>query len=932
MNETRVYYQWMRFEALDQWWHWLVLAMVVGAIVSYVVYWYRRDWGELPKSLGWALLILRLTALTGLLLFFFDLQKRSEQKLVVPSRLAVLVDTSLSMSLPLTSLGEGNRMDAVTEFLSKSPMLNRLQSQHDVSVYRFDVTQRPILVASFAKLKSGTDANDLAANVSVDSPWPWISRFVWAGTVLLIISILAMVIAMTARIAGSRLEVWPYVLLAGVVLFLSGLTLVGTAALRGADYPMASLWSLSEPAKIPLESLSLETVMNQEANSVSSSANITAVNTTIANTDPAKTDWATVLRASGSETRFGDAIGAILDQQQGSALAGIVLITDGQNNAGQDPVAIASVAAANTVPIYAVGVGSPDDPINVRVVDVEAPKRVFPGDRFRVSALVQSSGLGGKPCVVQLRRRSAGNSADKVSNASNSDQFAIEEEVKLNLVADDSLQPVTFDVKPRELGVWVYDVKVIPPANDANAQDNAMETEVRVIQPKSTVLVIAGGPTREYQFVRNLLFRDETVQSHVYLQTGSPGISQESDLLLTEFPKTPAEMSQYDCVLAFDADWMALSVAQVENLEKWVSNQAGGLVIIAGPVASPRWTGSSGNGDRRAEILRNLSPVILNARGSRLVSMGRFESETLWPLKLTANAAAIDFFQVTLEPSESESVWNNFPGVYSFFATYDSKPGALPLAYFSDPTASMDSKLPVYLACQFYGGGRVVFQGSGEIWRLRQMSDDYFDTYYTKLVRWASQGRLLRDSDRGMLLLDKQQALVGEQIGVRAILKDNQFQPLVLNKTTARIVEPGGRSMPIDLMPLQDASQLGVYVSQFLAKQTGTYEVQLPIGSLSDRQILTQSVAIRVPTREVQRPQRNDRLLMDLAKKTGGQYSSSLNDSVDTLASIATREQVNYLPGAPDRSFQQRLMGWFMALIATSLSLEWLLRRLSKLA
>jgi tetrahydromethanopterin S-methyltransferase subunit B len=163
-------------------------------------------------------------------------------------------------------------------------------------------------------------------------------------------------------------------------------------------------------------------------------------------------------------------------------------------------------------------------------------------------------------------------------------------------------------------------------------------------------------------------------------------------------------------------------------------------------------------------------------------------------------------------------------------------------------------------------------------------------------------------------------------------LKDGQFQPLVLNKTTGRIVDPSGRSTTIDLMPLQDASQLGVYVNQFLAKQTGTYEVQLPIGSLSERQVLTQSVAIRVPTREVQRPQRNDRLLADLAKKTGGQYSSSLSDSVDTLASIATREQINYLPGAPDRPFQQRLMGWFMALIATALSLEWLLRRLSKLA
>jgi len=923
MNETRVFYQWARFEAMDQWWHWIVLLSVIIAIVSYVVFWYRRDWDELPRSLGWSLLFLRLTALIGLLLFFFDLQKRSEQRLVTPSRLAVLVDTSLSMSLPLSSTGIGNRIDAVADFLTKSPLLSRLQSQHDVSVYRFDMTQRPTLVASFTKSKLKADQNDPNATQANESPWRWISLFVWGGTLLVAISIVGVSLGMSARVVGSRLTLWPYVILASVVILIFGLTMIGTAALRGSDYPIRSLWALSQPNKIEPESTSLQSVSSE---TMSLNPNQTT------STDSSRTDWGTVLRASGSETRFGDAVASILDQQQGSALAGIVLVTDGQNNAGQDPTTIASLAAANSVPIYTVGIGSPDDPINVRVVDVEAPKRVFPGDRFRVSALIQSSGLGGKQCVIQLRRRSTNSKKEDLAGPNNSEQLAIEEEVQLSLLADDSLQPVTFDVKPRELGVWVYDVKVIPPSVDANAQDNSLETEVRVMQPKSTVLLIAGGPTREYQFVRNLLFRDATVQSHVFLQTGNPGMSQESDLLLTEFPKTPTEMSQYDCVIAFDADWMSLPVADLENLEKWVATQAGGLVLIAGPVASPRWTGSGGNGDRRAEILRNLSPVVLNARGSRLISMGRFESETVWPLKLTPNAGSIDFFQVTADSSDSEAVWNNFPGVYSFFATYDPKPGALPLAYFSDPTASMDGKLPVFLASQFYGGGRVVFQGSGEIWRLRQMSDDYFDTYYTKLVRWASQGRLLRDSDLGMLLLDKQQAIVGEQISVRAILKDNQFQPLVLNKTSGRIVDPSGRSTPIDLLPLQDASQLGVYVNQFLAKQTGTYEVQLPIGSLSERQILSQSVAIRVPTREVQRPQRNDRLLLDLAKRTGGQFSSSLTEAEESLVSIPPREQVNYLPGAPDRPFQQRLMGWFMALIATALSVEWLLRRLSKLA
>jgi phosphoglycerol transferase MdoB-like AlkP superfamily enzyme len=76
-QDTRVYYQWMRLEQLDQWHHWFLLALCLLAIIAWVVYWYRKDWEELPKSLGYALLILRLTALLGILIFFMDLQKRS---------------------------------------------------------------------------------------------------------------------------------------------------------------------------------------------------------------------------------------------------------------------------------------------------------------------------------------------------------------------------------------------------------------------------------------------------------------------------------------------------------------------------------------------------------------------------------------------------------------------------------------------------------------------------------------------------------------------------------------------------------------------------------------------------------------------------------------------------------------------------------------
>jgi hypothetical protein len=733
-----------------------------------------------------------------------------------------------------------------------------------------------------------------------------------------------LIASLLARLYDDLRAGWPYVLLTGVVFVIAGFVMVATAVLRADNIAWSSLWSFAAPE--------ISTVPN-----VPTALNGGDSKDTTAPLNAASVAWETQLAATGTESRIGDAINSILEQERGSPLAGIVMISDGRSNAGIDPLMTISEATLQGVPIHTVGMGTAKNPLNVRTVDVEAPKRVFPGDRFRLTALIQASGLEGKQITVQLRRRAGG---QKNSG------MAIEEEKTITLESDDSMSSLVFDVQPREIGSWIYEVKALAPEQDSNPTDNALESEVRVIEPKSTVLILAGGPTREYQFVRNLLFRDATVQSHVYLQTGGPGVSQESKKLLTEFPRTRVEMSQYDCVIAFDADFAALEFEQVDVLEKWISEQAGGLVIVAGPVSTPKWAGGQGNGNRKAEIIRNLSPLVVNTRGSRIASMGRFESETAWPLEFAPDAWQTDFVQVGKTVEQSKQVWDKFRGLYSFFACDEPKPGATPIAYFGDPSAMPAGKKPIYLATQFYGAGRVAFQGGGEFWRLRDVGEGYFDTYYTKLVRWAGQGRLLRDSDRGILLLDKQQAIMGEQVMVRAVLRDAQFQPTILPDVKAKLIEPSGRSSQLVLAPIPDPSQPGVYLGQFFTKATGTYEVQLPVGSLADQKLLSQQVTVRVPALEIQRPQRNDPLLSELANRTGGKYwisvesllpdtstnTGSSSGGLSLPQSIEARDQTNYLPGTPDREFQQRLMAILMTMIVGCLSLEWLIRRLSRLA
>ncbi len=309
-------------------------------------------------------------------------------------------------------------------------------------------------------------------------------------------------------------------------------------------------------------------------------------------------DWRSALAPAGIETRMGDAVKAVLEREQGSPLAGIVLVTDGRSNAGLDPKSLILTAQNQRVPLYIVGVGSEKNPPNIQLVEVDAPKRIYPGDKFTLNALLQASGFSGKSVTIQVT--AGAKEADPKT-------YEIESEQTLSITTDDELLTAQFELEPRAVGSWNYVVRLIPVSGDMDARDDSQATEVSVIERKNRVLIFAGGPMREYQFVRNLLFRDRDVESHVLLQSAGKAVSQEAAKILDEFPADRTALSQYDAILAFDADWSKVSDAQVRAVEQWVAEQAGGLLMVAGNVEMPKWLSRNAGGER-SSILRSLSP------------------------------------------------------------------------------------------------------------------------------------------------------------------------------------------------------------------------------------------------------------------------------------------------------------------------------------
>jgi len=262
-------------------------------------------------------------------------------------------------------------------------------------------------------------------------------------------------------------------------------------------------------------------------------------------------DWHDFLKPRGSETRLGFALRQLLAEDNGTPPAGLIVISDGGQNAGIAPEAAIAAADKAGIPIFTIGIGSPDRPSNVRVSDLIAPARAYPGDRYAVTGYIQSQRLAGREVDVELLLREVDTAADR-SQPGTGTVVAVKQ---VTLGTDGEAVPVEFELTPKETGRRILCLRVQEIAQDRNPGDNFREADIEIVDRKNRVLILAGGPMREYRFVRNQLYRDRTTTIDVLLQMAQPGMSQDAARLLDDFPATREEMFEYDCVLAFDPDW-----------------------------------------------------------------------------------------------------------------------------------------------------------------------------------------------------------------------------------------------------------------------------------------------------------------------------------------------------------------------------------------
>ena len=302
---------------------------------------------------------------------------------------------------------------------------------------------------------------------------------------------------------------------------------------------------------------------------------------------------------------------------------------------------------------------------------------------------------------------------------------------EVQLAADGELLAVRFDLDGLETpGSRVLAIRVIPPSADSNSGDNLEAADIEVVDSKTQVLLLSGGPSREYRFLRNVLQRDQSFAVDVLLNSAPSGISQDARKILDSFPASSEAVDEYDVIIAIDYDWEELDPASIARLERWVSEDSGGLLFVAGNVFMQQWLTN-----RRFEAIRNLHPVELR-RGEQLLLTPQLAATDPLPLRFSPDGNDSEFLWLSTNPIASQTIWSEFPGVYACFDTAIAKPGATVYARIGrNDGLGMSREGPIYLAGQLYGSGTVFYAGSGELWRIRAVDSTAHERLVTQMVR-----------------------------------------------------------------------------------------------------------------------------------------------------------------------------------------------------
>jgi hypothetical protein len=615
-----------------------------------------------------------------------------------------------------------------------------------------------------------------------------------------------------------------------------------------------------------------------------------------------------------SVSPLGDALRGVLAAHRGRPMAGVVVVSDGRSNAGEDPMRVAEVAARLNVPIYPVAAGAEEGPRNVRLAEVEASPVVFAKDPMTLAVVVEGRGLRDAEATLVVEQRINAGAWEPVA------------EQRIALGEDGTLKRSTFRVVPKVVGQYDFRAQVRDAGPELTLDDNMATAQVRVVRQQIRVLMIAGSASPEVQFLRNALQRDQHVEFAAWLQHSDPGYRQAGDRPITRLPNDTEELGKYDALVLVDPDMRALSAQWPEMITNFVGKDGGGLIYIPGELYSQQLFEADAEesaGGRWTRIL----PVVREPGLFRTEAEVRLSTQSTYVLELTPEGRGDPIFEFHPDPIRNRTILSSLPGMYWSFPVTRARPGATVLARHGDPRMQNQYGRHVLLASQLYGPGRTVFIGFDSTYRWRYLAEDYFDGFWARLIDRVGRNKALGGRFPFQVSLGKSGYRVGDRVAVGVRFTDTAAVAEA-SELAAEFEVEGQPSEPLRFE--RSADDPSALSASFAAERAGTYSVRITpatgVDAGATTRVSTTTFRVEPPRRELDEPSLNRALLTDLARATQGQVFDlpdvgKLDDAIAMREVTRTIEDRDELWDAPA----------LFAIIVIGLTAEWILRKIFRM-
>jgi len=616
--------------------------------------------------------------------------------------------------------------------------------------------------------------------------------------------------------------------------------------------------------------------------------------------------------ATGPATNLDRALRRAVESLGSAPIAGIVVLSDGGVNQGASVEEIAGFANDRRLAVHTIGVGDPSVPRSVRITEMLTPQNAFQQDPFAVTATLTSQGIEGETIRVNLRER----------NANEGGEGRIVDTRTLIVGPGGALGSVTFERRQERVGRFTYSVEAPPVEDESITEDNSKQATVNVIDTRTRVLLIAGGPSWDYRYVTTLLQRDDTIDVSCWLQSADLSAVRDGDIVIDHLPNSAEELFQYDVVILMDPEKSEFDEPWCRLVDKLITEHGGGLLLAAARTHSPAFLR-----ERALKPLHDLLPVTLDPEADLLLNQIGHYQLSASAFEIPQAAYGHPVLRLSDDAVSTKLAWQGIGDVYWHYPVLREKPVATVLMRHGRPRMKNAFGGHVLAAVQFVGAGRTGYLGFDSTWRWRRFGPELYDRFWVQLVRYLSEGKLLGGSKRATLLVENEHPVLGEAVTVTARLLDTRFEPLARDEVSAQyVVEDQKADFPLTAR----RDRPGWFEGRFVPDRVGSYRIRLALPGVAagESAEVEREVLVGRPNLEILHPQMNKAALTTIAEQShGGRYWEI--DEVEALPGVIPdlHEEI------PVRSRPTTLWdNWkVLTLLVSLLSVEWAVRKWSRL-